>query len=497
MLGSAILKEYESLKARAISAMFYSFGGFIVGSVIQFVITVILARLLLPEDYGLLGMIVIFTSISQMFIDSGMTAALIREKSPSEEDFSTVFYYNLGLAILLYFVLFISANAISGFFNEPQLVGIIRVVGINLIIGSFGLIQRTILVRKLDFKSQTKIEVLAGLIAGIIAILMAFLGFGVWSLVVQLLSRQMIISTFFVLHNKWKPLLVFNLSSFRRLFGFGWKMLITGLLATLYRNVYNVIIGRVYSSSELGYYTKSFQLRDLAAQSITTSVEKVSYPLLSQLQEERNSLKNGFVKIMKLSSFLTFPLMMGLTVIANPLIQVLFGERWIPMVPYFQILCLAGLTFPHRAINLNILKVVGRSDLFLRLDILKIIVGLISIGFVIAMELGIYGLLWCSFFNTHFAFFVNSLFSKRYVSYSTKDQFLDMVPSLIASGLMGAVVYLVGRVSPFGMYVNLLLQILVGFTVYVFACKVMRIKELQTMIQISKSLITRLTNRRR
>ncbi|WP_214079178.1 lipopolysaccharide biosynthesis protein [Mesotoga sp.] len=491
------MKENENLKARAISAMFYSFGGFVVGSGIQFVITVILARLLLPEDYGLLGMIVIFTSISQMFIDSGMTAALIREKNPSEEDFSTVFYYNLGLAILLYFVLFISANVISGFFDEPQLVGIIRVVGINLIIGSFGLIQRTILVRKLDFKSQTKIEVLAGLIAGIIAILMAFLGFGVWSLVVQLLSKQLIISTLFILNNKWKPLLVFNFSSFKRLFGFGWKMLVTGLLATLYNNVYNIIIGRVYSSSQLGYYTKSIQLRDLAAHSITTSVEKVSYPLLSQLQNERNSFKNGFMKIIKLSSFLTFPLMIGLTVAANPLIYVIFGEKWIPMVPYFQILCLAGLTFPHRAINLNILKVVGRSDLFLRLDILKIVVGLLSIGFVIVMNLGIYGLLWSSFFHAQFAFFVNSMFSKRYISYSTKNQLVDMTPSLIASILMGIAMYLTNKLLPFNAYTNLLLQIPIGFAVYVYVCKMFRIKELETMIQLIRSLKRSINNKRR
>lgn len=491
------MKEVENLKSKAISAMFYSFGGFIINSGMQFAITIILARLLLPKDYGLLGMITIFISISQIFIDSGMTAALIREKNPTEDDFSTVFYYNLGLAIFLYLILFVSADAISKFFNEPQLISMLRVVGINLIIGSFGLIQRAILVRKLDFKSQTKIEILAGLIAGIGAILMAFLGFGVWSLVVQVLFKQLIISVLFSLNNKWKPLLVFNFSSLKRLFSFGWKMLVSGLLATLFNNMYNIMIGRVYSSTQLGYYTKSIQVRDLAAQSITTSIEKVSYPLLSQLQEDKNTFKNSFMKIIKLSSFLTFPLMIGLTVAANPIIQLVFGEKWIPMAPYFQILCLAGMTFPHRAINLNILKVVGRSDLFLRLDILKIVVALLSIGFVVAMNLGIYGLLWSSFFLAQLAFFVNSMFSKRYISYSTKNQLVDMTPSLIASILMGISMYLIAKFLPFNEIANLLFQILVGFSSYIFICKLLRIKELETMIQITKSLFIKLINKRR
>ena len=490
------MNETDSLKNKTVSALFYSFGGFIANSGIQFILGIILARLLLPEDYGILGMIMVFIAMSQIFIDSGMTTALIREKEISKEDYSTVFYYNLMMAIVMYALLFISANSISIFFREPILVMIIRVIGLNLIIISFGLIQRTIMVRKLDFKTQTKIEVIASVLSGALAIYLAYHGFGVWSLVIKLLSAQIIISFLFIAHNKWIPLLTFNLNSFKRLFGFGWKMLVTGLLATLYQNVYNVIIGRVYSATQLGYYTKSIQFRNLAANSITSSVRKVSYPVLSNLQDDSNNFNAGFKKIIKNSSFLTFPIMIGLAAVAALLVQVLFGDNWVPMVPYFQILCLSGMTLPHRALNLTILQVKGRSDLFLGLDILKIIIGLIFIGVVIIFNLGVYGLLWTNFILAQIAFFVNSYFSKKFISYSTKDQIKDMMPTLFISIIMGVVVYFSAFILPLNNILKLAAQILIGIIIYVSISKLSKIEELDTVYQLTKIVFQKLRKRK-
>ncbi|KUO58035.1 MAG: lipopolysaccharide biosynthesis protein [Gracilibacter sp. BRH_c7a] len=487
--------EKDSLKNKTISALFYSFSGFIAQSGVQFVFAIILARLLLPQDYGILGMTIIFLAISQIFIDGGMTTALIREKEVSEEDYSTVFYYNFAIAVIIYCILFISAPAISNFFREPILLVIIRVLSLNIIIGSIGLIQRTILVRKLNFKTQTKIDVIALVLAGILAIILAYNGFGVWSLVINGLAKQLISSSLLVAYNKWTPLLVFDFNSFKKLFGFGWKMMVTGILSTIYNNVYNIIIGRFYLATMLGYYTKSLELRDAAANSITSSVAKVSYPALSKLQDDHQRFKAGFKRIIKNSSFLTFPMMIGLAAVANQLIQLLFGTNWLPMVPYFQILCLSGMTLPHRALNLNILQVKGRSDLFLKLDILKMVIGLIFISVVIILNLGIYGLLWTTFLNAQIALIVNSHYSKELISYSTKEQIIDMIPTVIISIIMGILVFAVGGLLPFSNAIILPIQVITGVTIYVIISKLARIKEFDTVYQLTKQMFQKMWKR--
>ncbi|WP_313163907.1 lipopolysaccharide biosynthesis protein [Sedimentibacter sp.] len=482
------MRKKEVLRRKTISALIYSFGGFIGKSAIEFIIGIVLARLLLPQDYGLLGMIMIFISISQNFVDSGMTTALVREKKVSNEDYSTVFYYNLFVAIVLYTLLYISATHISVFFREPLLVSIVRVAGLNLIISSFGLIQRTILVRTLNFRLQTLIELVASVVSGIIAVYFANMGYGVWALVIKMLLTQVIISFMFIAHNRWHPLRTFSLDSFKRLFGFGWKMLATGLLATLYQNIYNIIIGRNYLQIELGYYTKSKQFADLASNSMAMSVQRVSYPVLSKLQDDNVSLNSGFKRIIKHSSFVTFPMMIGLTVLSKSLIHVLLGENWLPMVPYFQILCISGMTLPHRAINSNVLQVKGRSDLFLKLDIINIIIGLCLVFIAIALKLGMNGLLGAIFITSQIAFFIKSFYSKQFISYSTKEQLKDMVLPLILTSFMGVIVYITGLLIPFSSVVKLLIQFFIGVFTYIGVSKLAKVEELNTFIQLIKSL---------
>lgn len=483
------MQEQSILKKKTILGLFWSFSDLIANQGIQFIIQVILARLLVPKDFGIIGMITVFIAISQSFIDSGFTNALIREKKPSQEDYSTVFYFNLFMAVLMYILLFFSAGAISRFFKEPQLIAILRILALVLIINSFGLIQRTMLTKNINFKTQTKISVISSIISGIIAVIFAYMGFGVWSLVIKTLSMQIIQSLLLCMYNRWIPSLVFKMDSFKRLFGFGWKLLISGLIETLYNNLYFLIIGKVFSAVDLGYYTNAQKLRDTASQSITTSVQKVGYPVLSSIKEDEDRLRSAYKKIIKTSVFITFPLMIGLAVVASPLIRLIFGQKWINSIGSFQILCFAGMLFPLHAINLDILQVKGRSDLFLGLEIVKKVIGLISIFIVLFFKLGIIGLLWAAVINSYMCYFINSYYSAEMLSYSTIQQINDITPAFIASMLMAIVVYFSGAILPNNNLVKLIVQFIIGVIVYVGICKIARIEELNTLGELLNSIL--------
>lgn len=471
-----------SLKSKTISGMIWTFADLLSNQGLQFIIQVILARLLVPKDFGVMGMITVFIAVSQSFIDSGFTNALIREKDPSQEDYSTVFFFNLFMSIVMYILLFFSANAISVFFKEPQLIQILRVLALVLIINAFGITQRTMLTKKIDFKTQTRINIIASILSGLVAIGFAYRGFGVWSLVVRTLSMQFVQALLFSVSNKWMPSMVFSMSSFKKLFGFGWKLLISGIINTLFQNIYYLVIGRGFSANELGYYTNASKFRDTTSKSITTSVQKVSYPVLSSIQEDDNKLKLGYKKIIKNSVFITFPMMVGLAAVADPLFRLLFGIKWIPSITYFQILCFAGMLFPLHAINLNILQVKGRSDLFLGLEILKKVISLSLIAIILFLKLGIIGLLWMSVVDSFISYFINSYFSAKLLNYSTIDQIVDITPIFMVTAAMGLLVYIVGLMIPAGNLVKLLIQVAIGVITYIGLSKPAKIEELNTVI---------------
>jgi Membrane protein involved in the export of O-antigen and teichoic acid len=488
------MREENSLKNKTIIGLFWSFFEIIANQGIQFIIQIFLARLLLPADFGVIGMITVFIAISQTFIDSGISSALIREKEIKQEDLSTIFYFNLFMAGFLYIVLFLSAHAISSYFKEPQLVLILRVLALILIINSFGITQRTILVRKINFKTQTKISIISSVVSGIIAIILAFMGFGVWSLVMRTLLMQLIQSSLLCYLNRWVPSLVFRMTSFRRLFAFGWKLLASSLIDTLYRNIYYLIIGKIFSAEELGYYTNAQKLRDMASQSITSSVQKVSYPVLSSIQNEKERLKSGYQKIIKNTVFFTFPVILGLTAVADPLIRFLYGSKWIPSIPIFQLLCLAGILYPLHALNLDVLQVKGRSDLFLGLEIVKKAIAVLSILIVLFLKLGIMGLLWATVFVSFIAYFINSFFSVKLLSYSAREQIKDILPVFINSILMGIVVAVCGKLLPFGLIIKLAIQILTGIVFYIAICRITKIEEFNTMYTLLHSAIKKILN---
>lgn len=361
----------NSLKNKTLRGLFWSSADLFANHGFQFVIQIVLARLLLPEHFGIIGMILVLIAISNSIVDSGFSQALIRDQNTSQEDYSTVFYFNLFISILLYFLLYIAAPSISMFFQSKELIGIIRVLSLVLIMNSLAIIQRVKLTKILDFKTLMKINVIAVLTSGSISIAMAYLGFGVWSLVANMISMQFVQTLLLWSFNRWMPSLIFSTQSFIKYFSFGYKLLISGLIDTFYNNLYFLIIGKFYSVAQLGYYSNSVRIRDMASQSIVATVQRVTYPVLSSTREDEKRLKSVFRKIIKTIAFINFPLMVGIAVIATPLFQLLFGEKWLPSVYYFQLLCLAGMLYPIHALNLNILKVKGRSDLFLRLEIIK------------------------------------------------------------------------------------------------------------------------------
>jgi teichuronic acid exporter len=449
-----------SLKQKTVSGLLWSFIDQFANLGITFIAGIILARLLSPREFGLIGMITVFIAVSESFINSGFSSALIRKKDCTDTDFSTVFYFNLVAGILFFFILFFSAPAIAGFFDEPQLEAIVQVLGIILIIDSLTLIQRTILTKRIDFKLQARISVIASLGSGIVAIVMAFNGFGVWSLVVQRLLRQGLNSLFLWLWNRWRPLWVFSKQSFKELFGFGSKLLVSGLIDTLYRNIYYLVIGKYFSAQELGYYTRAEGFKNLPSQNLNSIVSRVTYPVLSSMQDDIPRLRNNYQKLIRSVMFITFILMLGMAAVAEPMIHTLIGAKWEPAIIYLQMLCFVGMMYPLHALNLNMLQVQGRSDLFLKLEVIKKIIAIptIVIGVFFGIKIMIVGMM----VNTLIAYYLNSYWSGVKIGYSFKHQVKDILPSFFLALSMGVLVYLLGELLPFSYPVNLIIQIVFG-----------------------------------
>jgi len=465
----------SDLKQKAVSGLSWSFIDNISQKGITFIIGIILARLLLPSEFGLIGMITIFIAISSSFINSGFSAALIRKNDCTDKDYSTVFYFNLTVGVIFYWILFFSSSAISRFFNEPQLFPIIRILAVVLIIDSFTIIQRTILTKRINFKLQTKISVIASSISGVIAILMAFRGFGVWSLVAKQICHQAINSFLLWFWNRWKPLLVFSKKSFKELFSFGSKLLISGLIDTVYRNVYYLVIGKFFSAQELGFYTRADSFKNLPSQNINSVIGRVSYPVLSTLQGDIPRLKNNYQRLIRSTMFITFILMLGMAAVAEPMILALIGEKWRPSIIYLQMLCFVGMFYPLHSLNLNMLQVQGRSDLFLKLEIIKkaLAVPVILIGIIWGIKIMIAGM----FVNTIFAYYLNSYWSGRFIGYSITQQIKDILPSFILALSISILVFGLGYFLSLNPWITLLIQVLSGATLTILICELMKFRD--------------------
>ena len=475
----------ESLKNKTIRGVTWSLIDNIANSGITFLVGLILARLLTPAEYGIMAMIAIFIAISTSIIDSGFSNALIRKNEVRKIDYDTVFYFNLVVSSILYIFLYLVSPAISSFFKEPVLIEVTRVISWILIINALGIIPRTIFIINVDFKVQTKASLISSLVSGIIGISMALFGLGVWSLVGQQLSRQLLNTFFLWFYCHWRPAWEFSIGSFKEMFGFGSKLLVSGLIDTIYKNIYYIVIGRFYNPDQLGQYTRAEQFKLIFSSNLTAVVQRVSYPVLSSIQSEPVRLREAYRRVIKLTMIVTFACMLGLAAIAKPLIILLIGEKWLPAVPFLQIICFSGMLYPLHAINLNILQVKGRSDLYLKLEIIKKIIAVITI--FVGIFWGIECMLWGGVFVSFISFFLNSYYSADLNDYSTKNQISDIFPFLIISLIVSFCIWLVSF-TEWSYIIILIIQIIVGIGLYWFVSEKLPIQEYQEVRQLVFSL---------
>lgn len=449
-----------SLKQKTVNGLIWSFVDNFASQGIGFVVGVILARLLSPSEFGLIGMITVFVAISQAFIDSGFSNALIRKSNPAQSDYSTVFFFNLLVGILAYCTLFFSAGSISSFFQEPDLKQLLQVLGLSLLISALSLIQRVQLTKRIDFKLQTRISVIASVSSGIVAILMAYYGYGVWSLVYKTIVQEAVIGFLFWLWNGWRPSWIFDKTSFKEMFGFGSRLLVSSLIDTIYQNIYYLIIGKYFSASELGYYTRADQFRKLPSQNITGVIQRVSYPVLASINGDVPRLKAAYKKLIKGTMLISFVLMIGMAAVAEPMVLALIGDKWLPSVVYLQLLCFVGMFYPLHALNLNMLNVQGRSDLFLRLEVIKKLLAIptIIVGIYFSVKAMILGMM----VNTLIAYYLNSYWSGKFIGYSIAEQLKDILPAFLLASASGAIVYLTGTLLNASYLATLAIQITVG-----------------------------------
>lgn len=397
----------------------------------QFIIGVVLARLLLPEEYGLVAMALVFITVFYVFVDSGFSSAIVQKKKLSNSDLSTVFYLNLGVSVVVFTLLYFSAPWIADFYDQKQLINIVRVLSLIIILYAFTIVQNSLLKRDIKFKLKTRIEIVSQILSGIIAIYLAYKGYGVWALVWKTLFNQIFINIQLWLTNNWFPSIVFSKNSFKELFTFSSKLLISGIIDKVYTQMNRLVVGKFFPAAELGYYTRAEQFQNLPSHAISNSLMSFLLPVFSKMQEEPVRMKKAAQRVLKIVMFFNVNAMILMGILAGPIIQILLGDKWLPTVPYLQLLIFVGVFYPMHAINVQILTALGRSDLFLRIEILKKIIGIapILLGIFIGIKAMIIGMI----FTSIIALSINTFYTKKLIKFGLFEQLKSLSKSFIIS----------------------------------------------------------------
>ena len=466
----------QSLKDKTVKGTFWSAADAFLGQGVTFVVGIVLARLLSPEEYGLIGIVTIFTTVMLGIVDSGFSNSLIRKQKVSEDDYTTLFIFNLVVSVVMYGLLFAGAPWIAKFFDRPQLVALVRVMGLLLIIQSLSIVQMTSLSRRIDFKTKTKASVISAVLSGIVGIGMAFGGFGVWSLVGQQLARQLVYSTCLWVFNRWRPKGHFSKESFRYMWGFGWKLLLSGLIDKIWLDLKKVVVSKYYSPATLGQFTKSGEYAKIFSSNFTSIIQRVTYPVLAQVQNDKTRMVDAYRRVIKTTMFVSVVCMFSLGAVAEPLIYCLIGPKWHIAATFLPFICVYRSMYPLQAINLNMLQVQGRTDIFLYLEIVKkiILLGPLFVGAFV----GIYWMLVCSIFTSIICFFLNSYYSGMDLGYSSWMQLKDVAPSYGVATVIALSVYFL-KYLPFSYWIILPLQVLVGVGVFFALCRATKLEEYQ------------------
>jgi teichuronic acid exporter len=473
-----------SLKKQALQGFIWSFLQQFSTQLITFLVQIILARILLPAEFGLIGMLTVFIGVGTALFEGGMTTSLIRVSKTDSKDYSTVFFFNLGVSLLIYILFFFSAPYIAQFYKQPVLTDIARVYGLSFVFLAFGTVQNTILTKEMKFKKQAFITFPALLIGSLVGVFFAYNNYGVWSLVYSMLLTNFLTSIFLWFSSNWRPQFIFDIDRFKLHFHFGYKMTISGLLDTIFTNIYQIIIGRLYNPVTVGYYTRANSLMMLPVGNVSAALNKVVFPLFAKVQDDISALRAAYKKIMLIVLFIITPIIVLMALLANELVAFLFTEKWLPIVPMFRIICLSGILYPLHLYNLMILQVKGRSDLFLKLEIIKKVVLIFII--IISVLFGFTGLLIGSVIASIIALFINTYYAGSIIDYTMKQQLLDILPVFVISTCMGLLVFIVNNyLSDYNNISRLILSSIIGIIVYVFLALIFKfqtIKDIRNII---------------
>lgn len=439
---------------------------------VQFIVMIIMARLLMPEEFGLVGMLTIFMAVAQTLVDSGFGHSLIQKQDATVDDESSAFYFNIIVGVIATVCLWVAAPWIAAFYNMPALVTLTRVLSCNIIINSFGIVQTALMTKRVDFKKQTQVTISASLVSGGVGVSMAYLGFGIWSLVAQSISANIVRTLLLWLVYSWRPVGRFRADALRSMFPFSSRLLASSLLATIFQNIYLVVIGKLFSAADLGHYTRAKSVQSFPANTLYSVVGRVTFPVFAAIQDDKPRLKRGVQKSLTTLAMINFPMMIGLAIVARPLVNVLLTAKWAPAVPYLQLLCFIGVLYPLHAVNLNVLKSVGRSDLFFRLEVVKKALVIVSIA--VTYRWGISALIMGGIVASVLSYLANSYYSVHLIQYSWQEQLGDVAPYLLLSLAMAIFVASCGLFLACDDLTLLVVQVACGVASYTWLAYIFR-----------------------
>ncbi|MBQ7288433.1 MAG: lipopolysaccharide biosynthesis protein [Clostridia bacterium] len=448
---------------------------------VSFAVSIILARLLAPEAYGTIALITVFTSILNVFIDSGLGNALIQKKDADDTDFSTVFFFNIGVCILLYILMFFAAPWIAAFYEDVSLIPLIRVLSLTLVISGVKNVQQAYISRQLIFKRFFYATIGGTVVSAIIGIWMAYAGYGVWALVAQQLVNAGIGTVILWFTVKWRPKLLFSFGRLKGLFSFGWKLLCSALLETVYNDARQLIIGKLYSSSDLAFYNKGKQFPNLLINNVNASIDSVLLPVMSKEQDKKDNVRAITRRAMKTSTYIMAPMMMGLAFTSNTVVKLLLTEKWLPCVPYLCVFCITSMFYPIHTANLNAIKAMGRSDLFLRLEVIKKIVGILLL--LSSMNFGVMAMAYSLLVSSVISQILNAWPNRKLLQYNYLEQLKDIMPNILLSVIMGVCVWLISLL-PINGILLLLIQVLTGAVFYIGVSYLLKLESFMYFLHI-------------
>lgn len=455
---------------------------------VTFIVSIVLARILLPEDYGAIALITVFTTILQVFVDSGLGTALIQKKDADETDFSSVFYFNFIVCIVLYIGLFMAAPMIAQFYNDETLTPVIRIIGLTIVVSGVKGIQQAYVSRNLLFKRFFFSTIGGTIFSAVVGIGLAYAGCGVWALALQQLTNTLVDTIILWLTVRWRPQKTFSWTRLKELLGFGWKLLVSSLLDTVYNNLRNLIIGKMYTSADLAYYNQGDKFPKIIVTNINTSIDSVLLPTMSKSQDSSDKVKSMTRRAIKTSTYIMAPLMLGLAFCAKTIVSLILTDKWLPCVPYLQIFCITYMFWPIHTANLNAINAMGRSDLFLKLEIAKKSIGMILL--ITTMRFGVMAMAYSLLVSTVTSMLINSWPNKGLLGYSFKEQIVDILPGIFIAVFMGGIISTI-RLLGLSDIVTILIQVPLGAFIYIILSYILKIESFEYILSMVKSFIKR------